>query len=114
MLDPDFSPGISAEGTPLVRHRYRANTFQSPLPSRPADFQDVIDDACRYVHTGGVDAVAELHRVIDFINEHAIFALKEINRDDTAADRTGGRAREFVDLRRNRAIAGQCRHGRCS
>ena len=36
-----------------------------------ADFDDVIDDPGRDVDAGGVDAVAELHRVVDFVHQEA-------------------------------------------
>ena len=71
------------------------------------DREHVLDDDRRDVDAGRLDAVAELHRVVDFVDEQAAIADPRRDRCATTPPPTGlRRARADVgEFRRDRAVA---------
>ena len=68
--------------------------------------QTEVHHALRNVDAGRRDAVAKLHRVVDFVDEQAsVGILEQVERDETATDCTSRPGADVRELRRDRAVA---------
>ena len=75
--------------------------------------QRVLRHPRRDVHPGRGDAVAELHRVVDLVDQQAALGvLEEVERQHAAAHGARGLLAQPVDLRRDRAVARRAAAGR--
>src|SRR5215217_1105821 len=101
-LAPPWPSSIVRGGTDGGSHQ---NVTAGPFCL--TDRNDVVDDAGRNIDPGSVDAVAELHGVVDLVDQQTAVAFEEIDGDHPTADRFGGRLREPVQLISHRAVAGR-------
>src|SRR5207245_7617428 len=72
----------------------------------PADGDHVVEDPPGDVHAGGLDAVPELHGVVDLTHQQAVRVLQDVDGQHAATDGAGRGPRQLVDLRGDRAVAG--------
>ena len=69
--------------------------------------ENKVDDAAGDVDASGLDAVAELHRVVDLADEQPVARrLEEVDREDATADGAGGAEAEIADFGRDREDRG--------
>jgi hypothetical protein len=64
----------------------------------------VVHDPAWDVNAGGLDGVAELHRVVHLVHQQTIGRFENVDRHDAAADRARGAARQIVQLGRHGAL----------
>ena len=75
-------------------------------PAFFADLERIVHAPRRDVHAGGGDAVAELHRVVDLVDQQAaVRRLQHVDGHDAAAHGLGRRHADRVELGRDRAVA---------
>src|SRR5262245_2002485 len=77
-----------------------------------SDTQHIVDDPRRDVNSGSVDAIAELHGVVDFVDEQLAFhRLKDIDRYYATTDGSGGLDAQIGQFGGDGAVAGMAAAG---
>src|SRR5258708_64175 len=72
----------------------------------------IVEHLVGNVHTGRSDAVAKLHRGIDFIDQQAaLWVFQHVDCQDTASNRLSGTHAQAIKLRCDRTVAGNSAPG---